>query len=341
MKDLFQIDGENIDYSVLRNKHILITGSTGLIGSCTARLLLYLNKLYSLNLKLILLVRSVEKAISFFGKEPCVEYYCQDVIQPIVSDVGHIDYYILAACNAYPKAYKETPADVMNANYLGVYNAFDHIVRNNFKETKVLFVSSSEVYGEYECGDSGVSEDFEGTINHFMTRSCYTESKRAAETLCLSYASQYGIDVSIARPGYIFGPTRLTKNNRADVEFFSCVIEDKPIVLRSPGLQRRSYCFVEDAALALIFILLKGLDREAYNIALNPEDSISIAEFASLIAKVGKVDLIKAFEPIDAGWSPFSKAILNNSKLKELGWNAHYSVLEGIQKTIMQMKELI
>ena len=308
------------DFDLLKDKSIAITGATGLIGSAFTRLLLTLNTDYSLNLRIVLLVRSLEKAVSFFGTSTCIEYY------------------ILAACNAYPGAYKETPVDVMNANYLGVKNVFDYIIRKQYKPLKVLFVSSSEVYGEYECGDNGVDEAYEGIVNHYRVRSCYTESKRAAETLCLSYASQYGINVVIARPGYIFGPTRMTKNNRADVEFFDCVKNRKPIVMKSPGSQKRSYCYVEDAVSALLYILLKGETSEAYNIALDPKDSITIAEFASLIAELGKIDLIKSFESGNHGWSPFSKAVLNNEKLKGLGWYSQYTVKEGIEKTICQIK---
>ena len=327
-----------MDYKLLKNRRLLLTGATGLIGSCLTRLLLSLNAKYSLNLRIVLLVRSIEKAISFFGTPDCIEYHLQDVNGPITTDIGNIDYFVLAACNAYPEAYKETPVDVMNANYLGVKNIFDYILNRQYKPSKILFVSSSEVYGEYECGDNGVDESFEGIINHYRVRSCYTESKRAAETLCLSYASQYGMNISIARPGYIFGPTRMTKNNRADVEFFDCVKHQKPIVLKSAGSQKRSYCYVEDAVSALLYILLEGGESEAYNIALNPSDSITIAEFASLIANVGNVDLIKSYElPENQGWSPFSKAILNNTKLRELGWQPRYTVKAGIEKTIKQM----
>ena len=201
-----------------------------------------------------------------------------------------------------------------------------------------MFVSSSEVYGEYECDENGVTETFEGVVDHFKVRSCYTESKRAAETLCLSYSDQYGIDVSIARPGYIFGPTKLTHNNRADVEFLNCAVSGKPIVMRSAGTQMRSYCFVEDAASALIYILLNGVNREAYNIALDPNKSKTIAEFAALIADAGHVKLLQNYQQADSGWSPFSKAILNNKKLKSLGWLPEYTVEEGIYKTIQQMK---
>lgn len=327
-----------MNYNLLKNRSLLLTGATGVIGSCLTHLLLSLNNKFSLNLRIVLLVRSIEKAVSFFGTQPCIEYYLQDVNNPITVNIGNIDYFILAACNAYPEAYKEVPVAVMNANYLGVNNIFDYIISRQYKPLNVLFVSSSEIYGEYECGNNGINESFEGIVNHYMVRASYTESKRAAETLCLSYASQYGINTTIARPGYVFGPIRMTKNNRADVEFFNCVKNRKPIVMRSVGNQQRSYCYVEDAAYALLYILLKGKSREAYNIALDPKDSITIAEFASLIAEIGKVDLIKSFESRNEGWSPFSKAILNNEKLKELGWLPRYTVREGIERTISQMK---
>ena len=327
-----------MDYSKLQNKRILITGGTGLIGSGFVKYMLFLNQRYSLNIKLILFVRSIDKAVAFFGDNPFIEYIVHDVTKPINIAPMDIDYYLLAACNAYPKAYKTTPVDVMNANYLGVNHVFNYIIKSGENPKNVVFVSSSEVYGEYECGENGVDEQFDGVTNHFSIRACYTESKRATETLCLSYAEQYGIAVSIARPGYIFGPIKMTENNRADVEFFKCVVNKNPIILKSAGTQRRSYCYVKDAISALLVIMLYGGNKEAYNIALDPNESITIAEFAALVAKHGNVEL--KYSPVEsnAGWSPFSKAILNNKKIKQLGWAYKFSVEDGIVDTIKQME---
>ena len=328
---------DHIELSKLKNKKILITGGTGLIGSHFVKELLSLNERYALNINLLLVVRSLAKARMMFRDYPNIDYVVQDVSNPFDDDLGKVDYCLLAACSAYPAAYKSSPVDVMNANYLGANNILEYFVRTKQNPIKVIFVSSSEVYGEYECDNNGVDETFEGLINHLTIRSCYTEGKRAAETLCLSYASQYGLNISLARPGYIFGPTWNTNNNRADVEFFNSVKNKQPIVLKSPGSQRRSYCYAEDAVKALIYILLNGKASEAYNIALNPEDSITIKEFASMIAKAGNVDLIQSSLDKDSGWSPFSKAILNNKKLRDLGWIPEYSVQKGIEKTIKQM----
>ena len=324
---------KNIDWESLQGKKFFITGSTGLIGSWFVKLLLWLDSKYSLNLKLILLVRSEEKAKFIFGESRNIEYIVQDVIYPLSSSIN-ADYYLLAACSASPAAYKAKPVDVMNANYLGVQNILKNIVDNNTVSPKVLYVSSSEVYGEYECGPEGVEETFEGKVNHYAIRACYTESKRATETLCLSYGEQYGIDISIARPGFIFGPAWMQNNNRADIEFFNCVKAKTPIVLKSKGAQLRSYCFVKDVATALFMILLNGKKGEAYNVALDPDESITIAEFAYKIASAGGIECTFASDVSETGWSPFSKAVLNNQKLKELGWLPSYSVEEGIRSTI-------
>ena len=330
---------KNIDWESLQGKKFFITGSTGLIGSWFVKLLLWLDSKYSLNLKFVLLVRSEEKAKFIFGESQNIEYIVQDVIYPLSSSIN-ADYYLLAACSASPAAYKAKPVDVMNANYLGVQNILENIVDNNTVSPKVLYVSSSEVYGEYECGPEGVDETFEGKVNHYAIRACYTESKRATETLCLSYGEQYGIDISIARPGFIFGPAWMQNNNRADIEFFNCVKAKTPIVLKSKGAQLRSYCFVKDVATALFMILLNGKKGEAYNVALDPDESITIAEFAHKIASAGGIECTFASDVSDAGWSPFSKAVLNNQKLKELGWLPSYSVEEGIRATIeLQSKD--
>ena len=323
----------DIGIESVKGKKIFITGATGLIGSWFVKLLLSLDQKYSLNLTLILLVRSESKAKAIFGSVGNIEYVTLDVTEPLSTCID-ADYYLLAACSASPSAYKTKPVDVMNTNYLGVHNILKNIADKKIISPKVLYVSSSEVYGEYECGPNGVDETFEGKVNHYAIRSCYTESKRATETLCLSYAAQYGIDVSIARPGFIFGPAWFQNNNRADIEFFNCVKTKTPIVLKSKGRQLRSYCFVKDVALALLMILIKGKKSEAYNVALDPDESVTIAEFAHKIASAGNIECTFASDISETGWSPFSKAVLNNQKLRALGWMPSFTVEEGIASTI-------
>ena len=252
----FDITIDDVEcFSALKHKTVLITGGTGLICSWLVRYLMFLNDRYSFDIDIFLLVRSLNKAESMFGIDSHIHYYKQDITEPINYCFDNIDYWVLGACNAYPGAFKEMPVDILDQNYLGVHNACSYIIEKGICPQKIIYISSSEVYGEYDFVD-GVTEDFLGNVNQASLRACYSEGKRATETLCFAYSYQYGINISIARPGYIFGFIPYTKSNRADIEFFTNANNHEPIILTSLGSQIRSYCYVEDTVRALLYILL-------------------------------------------------------------------------------------
>ena len=107
------------------------------------------------------------------------------------------------------------------------------------------------------------------------------------------------------------------------------------IVMKSKGLQMRSYCYVADCASALLTVLIKGNSCEAYNIA-NPDAKITIAGFAETVAEITGRKVIFA-EPSDADKSQqtlISYAVLDSSKLCSLGWTGKYSVAQGVTNII-------
>ncbi|WP_230687693.1 NAD-dependent epimerase/dehydratase family protein, partial [Streptococcus pneumoniae] len=79
-------------------------------------------------------------------------------------------------------------------------------------------------------------------------RSSYASSKRATETLCVSFASEYGIKIMIVRPGHIYGPSAKDSDNRVSSFFMTEAIAGRDIVIKSTGSQLRSYCYSLDCA---------------------------------------------------------------------------------------------
>jgi nucleoside-diphosphate-sugar epimerase len=139
----------------------------------------------------------------------------------------------------------------------------------------------------------------------------------------------------IARPCHVYGPTITEADSRAFAQFIRNVINKEDIVLKSKGEQYRSYCYVADCTSALLTILLKGKNQNAYNIS-NKESSVSIAQFAEIISSIGRQKIIYKIpdEEEKKGYSVFSRAVLSPEKLEALGWNAKYSLVEGIQRTL-------
>ena len=209
------------------------------------------------------------------------------------------------------------PVEVVKSNIKGIENLMEYGLKHGMK--RFLYGSSGEIYGE---GDGRVfTEDYSGYVDSTSPRSCYPSSKRAAETLCVSYAVEYGADVVIARPCHIYGPYFTEQDNRVYAQFIRNVVRNEDIVMKSTGKQFRSWCYVVDCASALLHILLKGENCQAYNIA-DESSNISIRELAEMVATIGKCKVIMEL-PADnekAGYNVVKKSVFSTKKLESLGW---------------------
>ncbi len=315
----------------LNGKTVLISGANGLISSTLIDLLMLMNQ-QGAEIKVLAICRKRQSA-----EERFENYISNDLFELIVQDVTEsleivegVDFIIHAASKSDPLSFSRYPVEVMKANLLGTIALLDYATK--YKCDKFLFISSGEVYGEVDA-PKGYLESMAGEINTMSVRSCYPESKRAAETLCVSYSEQYGIDVSSVRLCHVFGPMITPENSRADAQFLRNVLEGKNIVLKSMGEQIRSYCYVLDAVVAILFVLLKGENQQAYNVA---GESISIRKYAEIMAEYANVELEFQLPSSEEkkGFSQRSKGILSGDKLSKMGWTARFTVEEGIMNML-------
>lgn len=322
------------DVQKLRSARILITGATGLVGAFLTDCLLALSDQNALDLRLYALCRNAARAKERFGER--VNAIAADVSE--ATALPECDYIIHAASNAHPKAFSADPVGTMLANILGVRNLLEHLRAQG--HGRLLFVSTGEIYGDNPAIRDGFSETDFGKIDSMNPRACYPESKRAAETLCASYLSQYRVDSVVARLCYVYGPTITNENSRADAQFLRNALSKKDIIMKSAGAQVRSYCYVADAARALIAILSGGESGSAYNVA-NRAAVRSIREYAEALAKVAGVQ-VKFETPEDAekrGYSTVSRAVQKPDRLEALGWKPLFSFEEGIEHTFRIIEE--
>ncbi|MDR1034055.1 MAG: NAD-dependent epimerase/dehydratase family protein [Bifidobacteriaceae bacterium] len=336
-----------VDYEFLRNKAVLVTGSTGLIGSCLVHTIMELNAKYDYNTAVFASFRNEKKAQKLFEKysaHPCFNIVVLDITAPTFVNavrrfVGFgapkgLDYIVHSATDAHPKAYAEQPVEVMNANYIGTLALLE--LAKHYK-ARMLYLSSSEIYG-----DSRLSDQFRDGTRRFTetdyapldpnnARSSYPESKRAAETLCKSYLAEYGVESIIARPAVVYGATD-SKNTRADAEFLRLASRGKDIVLKSDGARVRSYVYVKDCANALLTLLKHGTSGEAYNIA-DENAEVSMRKFAETCAKVAGVKLLFDYDT-SAPQPAYGSLLLDTAKINALGWNAEYGLEMGVGEAI-------
>ncbi|MBQ8541335.1 MAG: NAD-dependent epimerase/dehydratase family protein [Clostridia bacterium] len=323
----------NLDYSELNNKSILITGATGLIGKALVDYILTLSD----SIKVYAASRSRESFEKRFDKKNNLFYFNYDLEKELDTDI-HFDYIIHAASNADPKMFAQDPAGTMTSNFIGTYNLLEYARKNKTK--RFLFVSSGEVYGQWDGKCDAFDESYSGYVNFTEARGCYPSGKRAAENLCVCYKAQYGVDTVIVRPSHTFGPTQLKRDSRAMSEFFNCALEDRDIVLKSLGLPIRSYTCVFDCASGIVTALLKGESGHSYNIA-NKESVVSIATLAQKIAAVaGKKVVFDIPEGGVQGAGSIVRGVLDGSKLENIGWVPIYDIDKGVKVTYEIMEDI-
>lgn len=332
--DILQIFQEDLPWEKLLGCNILVTGATGLIGGCLVETLMMNPKkdyhVYASG-------RNEERAkerFKEFANDNDFHFIKYDVMKPLESNVK-FDYIIHAASNGSPNFFAKNPVEVMKSNLYGVANLMDYGLTHGMK--RILYVSSGEVYGE---GDGRVfTEDYSGYVDCTKPRSCYPSSKRAAETLCVSYAEEYGADVVIARPCHTYGPHFTEADNRVYAQFIRNVLKGEDIVMKSTGEQFRSWCYVVDCVSAILYILLKGENRQAYNIA-DAASNISIKELAETIAAIGDKKVVIDVPDADEkkGFNVVTKSVFATEKLNALGWKANTNIKRGIESTIKEIQ---
>ncbi len=321
----------------LRNKTIMVTGATGLIAKNFTYFLLSLNEKYNLNIKVVALVRNMEKAKEAFQdfESENLEYLNQDICEPIKYD-GHVDYIFHAAGSCSAEAIRQNPVGIIKANTIGTINILDFARDNNV--TKVVFPSTREIYGKVE-GIENISENDMGVLDPLNSRNCYPESKRLAEALFKSYSEQYGVNFNILRIAHTYGPGMQIRNDgRVMADFIGSVVDNKDILLNSDGTAIRAFCYVTDAVEAIMHVMVKGEYGEAYNLA-NETEPYMIRDVAQMLVdlypeKELKVSFANASDETKKGYLGYKIVKLDTSKLESLGWEPQITLKKGMKHTV-------
>lgn len=325
-------------------KSILITGATGSIGSFAADMLLYANETEHAEIEVYLLARDEKRLRERFASsldEKRLHFVIQDVVNPLeLKETVH--YIIHAAGDGFPAAFRERPVETMTPALLGTYQLLQYAVHMAKKEAfqKFLYVSSGEVYGKIQDGEHAFTEEECGYWDSMNVRSCYPAAKRCAETLSASFGEQYHVPVVVVRPSHVYGACPSVHDNRATVQFLNDAAAGRNIILHSPGKQMRSYTYVADCVSGIFTVLLNGRNGQAYNIA-NADSRVTVAGFADILAgKAGVECIVKnPNENEKKEHTPIAYAVLDASKLEQLGWHGQYSIDKGIEKMLAVKKE--
>lgn len=326
----------------IRNGRIMVSGATGLIGQAIVDCLLWANRTGMTSFKVAALARNGERAEGrlgmYFGHED-FRFVPGDVNQEI-PEIGDVDYVIHAASNSHPRQYSSDPIGTIRTNVLGTENLLDYARLHQCK--RFVFLSSVEIYGENRGETEKLREIDFGYLDCNQLRSGYPESKRLGESLCCAYAEKYSMDIVIPRLCRVYGPTMGQDDSKALAQFIRKAVDGEDIVLKSEGRQHYSYVHVMDAVKAIFYILDRGEKGQAYNVSSELSD-IRLRSLADKLAEIAGTKVVFELpgEEERKGYSSATKAVLDNTKLKRLGWKESFDIDSGLRMTVGILKSLV
>lgn len=320
IEDIRNVAELNYCWNKLTNKTIVISGGTGFIATFLCNVIRYRNKNYNQNIKIISLSLNQQE------DDETVKYLKVDVAKPIKLD-GNVDYILHMASNTHPEQYKKDPVGTITGNVFGTYNLL--ILAKEKKAKRFVLASSCEIYGDGK--ESPMDELYCGYINSNTARAGYNESKRVSESLCQSFAQQYGIESVVFRLARVFGADKTKKDTKAMAQFITNAVDGNDIVLKSKGEQKYSYIYIADAVSGIVKVLLDGIPGEAYNISAD-YDGFTLGQYAEYIASLSGNKVVYQIDD-DPNSSRAQNALLDNSKIKKIGFKALYTVLQGLERT--------
>ncbi len=266
----------------LSNKTLLISGGAGFIGRYIVDTILEINKILSDKPCKIV---SIDNFLTGYEKGTRNKNFLQinqNISKPLFIN-GSINYIIHAAGVASPVYYKKYPLQTIEAAVWGAKNLLE--LAKVKKVSSFLFFSSSEIYGDPDPSFIPTSEEYNGNVSCIGPRSCYDESKRMGETLCMSYFDVYQMPVKIVRPFNIFGPGMRPNDYRVIPTFVYNGLQKKHLPVHDKGNQTRTFCYITDAVVAIFKVLLHGKGGEVYNIG-NDANEINMMSLAQTINSV-------------------------------------------------------
>jgi dTDP-glucose 4,6-dehydratase len=287
----------------------------------------------------VALVRDVQRGRGRLGlcaDHPDLDWLRWDLNAIAVPNLGECHYVIHAASQASPRFYGKDPVGTLLPNTVGTAGLL-HALQRCQNPRGLLFVSSSEVYGEM-ARDAILAENQFGQLDPATVRACYAESKRLGETMCVAWHQQHGLPTFIVRPFHTYGPGLQADDGRVFADFTFNVLRGENIVMMSDGSARRAFCYVADAVAGFFTVLLKGQPATPYNVA-NPAGELSVAELAEMLVGLYPergLKVERSLSPDSRTYlaSTFSRLIPNVERLCALGWQPQVTPPQGFRRMI-------
>jgi len=301
-------------------KRVLVTGGAGFLGSHLCE------RLISLGHEVVCLdnfFTGTRDNVRGLLNHPRFELYRHDVQHPLTMEVDQI-YHL--ACPASPVHYQRNPVRTIRTAVEGTLNLLD-VARDC--GGRMMIASTSEVYGDPAVHPQ--TEDYWGNVNPIGPRACYDEGKRCAEALAVSYASQYGTQVRIARIFNTYGPRLHQADGRVVSNFIVQALRNEPITVYGDGRQTRSFCFVADLVEGFLRLMASSHGADPVNLG-NPNET-TMVELAETVIRLTRSNSKIEFRPLPKD-DPVRRRPDTTRAEQLLGWTSQVPLEDGLRATV-------
>jgi UDP-glucuronate decarboxylase len=321
---------------------VLVAGGAGFLPSYVVDALAFANERADTEPCRILCLDNFKtglpERLAHLEDRPDVSFMNHDVTKPL-TDVRP-DYILHAASIASPTWYRKYPLETIDINVSGTRLLLD--LARSAAVKGFLYLSSSEVYGDPPPDQIPTSEEYWGNVSSLGPRACYDESKRLGETLCMIYFRSFGLPTKIIRPFNVYGPRLRLDDGRIVPDVISDALAGRQIKLYSDGRATRSFCYVSDAAAAIINVLAAEVDGEVFNVGNDEE--VTIRKLAESFDEVSEnragVSLEQSEDPEFLTDNP-QRRCPNLEKIETMiGWQPKVRLRDGIERTLRFYREV-
>jgi UDP-glucuronate decarboxylase len=355
LRDLLREDLEYVcanlveEFERMAGGRLLVTGGAGFLGYSLVQSVLHWNGTRGRDPIHVTVfdnyARGVPAWLAALRGDARLALVPHDMSKPLPAEMPAFDWIVHAAGIASPTYYRARPLETIDANIQGLRNLLDRAVRLADAGRPVrgfLFFSSSEIYGDPPPEWIPTPEHYRGNVSCTGPRACYDESKRFGETLCVTFARQHGVPVTIARPFNNYGPGLKITDRRVLPDFARDVLAGRDIVMLSDGSPRRTFCYVADAVVGYYKVLVRGRPGEPYNVGIDRPE-ISMEELAELVACTardlfgyrGRVVRRASDEADYLADNPVRRCPDITKAKRELGYAPTVLVDEGIRRSLV------
>ncbi len=319
----------------LRNKTVLVTGATGIVGSWMCR------RLLEEGAEVVVLVRDWDPR-SELVRAGTIQA-CR-VVQGALEDFAsleraisehEVNAVIHLGAQAIVGVALRSPLLTFESNIRGTYNLLEACRIHRDLVKAVVVASSDKAYGDSDLLPYTEDMPLKG-------RHPYDVSKSCTDLLAHTYAHTYGLPVAIARCGNIYGGGDLNWSRIVPGTIRAALADQAPVIC-SDGTNLRDYIFVDDVVEAYLALAERchedGIRGEAFN--FSPEGRMSVLDITLAVLKaMGREDLTPVIQAQTK--AEIQDQFLNSEKARALlQWKTTHDLESGLALTIGWYREFL